>query len=137
MLREAARCGLNLDASGVALQAALQLPHGDHTLLSDNVLNTLSELRTRLDDQCGDASRVVDQWEETNALEDKLSQDDLANVVELCAKADSYPVGGDLSADAKRPLKQSLRGAWWILEVLPLQTRNYTPQGAKQQDILR
>ena len=137
MLREAVRCGMTLDASGVALQTALQLPHANHNTLPDAALHTLQDLRTRLITQSDDACKVVDQWEDVAALSNRLTQTDLSDIVETCARADSYPEGNTLSDDAKRPFKESLRGLWWILEILWLQTRDYTPQGVKEQDITR
>lgn len=137
MLREAVRCGMTLDASGVALQTALQLPHANHNTLPDAALHTLQDLRTRLITQSDDACKVVDQWEDVAALSNKLTQADLSVIVETCARADSYPQGDTLSDDAKRPFKESLRGFWWILEILWLQTRDYTSQGVKEQDITR
>ena len=137
MLREAVRCGLTLDASGVALQNALQVPHTDHSELSDAALHDLENLRTQLVNQTDSASKVVDEWEDIHKLEAKLTPTILSDVVELCARYDSYPERGILSEDAKRPIKESLTAKWQALEYLPLQTRDYTPEGDKFNNVTR
>lgn len=122
-------CGLILGASGVALEPALQWPREDTDVLTPASLAAYRTLKRRLMGQANDASKIVDEWRETKALADQLNQQDLIDIVEYCARADSFPPLGVLSRDVMGRFSESLSLAWKPLEYLSLVTRHYTANG--------
>jgi hypothetical protein len=137
MLREAVMCGLLLGARGVALQPALQWPCEDTDVLTPAALAAYRTLKRRLMGQANDASKIVDEWKETKALADQLKHQDLIDIVEYCAKVDSFPPRGVLSPDVMGRFSESLSLAWKPLEYLSLVTRHYTANGVLFSDVKR
>ena len=137
MLREAVMCGLILGASGVALEPALQWPREDTDVLTPAALDSYRTLKRRLMGQANDASKIVDEWKETEVLADQLQQQSLIDIVEYCARVDSFPARGVLSLDVMGRFSESLSLAWKPLEYLPLVTRHYAANGVLFPDVKR
>lgn len=73
---------------------------------------------------------------EIKATSSQITQEALARIVEEVAKHDAEAPSEE-TPDALRMVKESLTWAWWPLEGMWLQTRDYTHMGAKKKDVIR
>ena len=123
----------------------------------DPRLHALDALAKILESHSHDAKKEVDGWSECKPFIAQLSQSVLAEIVEAAANIDEFPEGfggavspeaigagapgpnktTELSMDMKREYKESLTLAWKPVEMLLLATRHYTPEGAKERNVVR
>jgi hypothetical protein len=136
MLREAVRCGVLLDASGVSLLPALRIPAHASNTVDLAVHAQLRRLARILNEQSTDAKLELAYLDRVNACCSMITQQALARYVEALASLDARtPI--ELCPDATRPIKESMTLCWWPLELLPLQNRDYTAKGTRTKDKLR
>lgn len=135
MLREAADCGIRLDASGVVLQPALS----DVTTVKSSLIIP-DELRTLLDQQSSGDTIEHDKDDEVQALiEEHLPHDVLLDLVPKAAAYDTGMVGdsagGPISDDLRHLPLESLTPKWFPVEVMVLSQRSYSGTEEKDHDV--
>lgn len=144
MLREVAQCGIRLDPVGMALQPAVAE--------CSNVLETEiipGELRRSLKHLLRAAAIEADEFDRLKKqVDEQLDRHKLSQIVELAAAGDTQhdqtPFADETTSagrqstkpnidDLLRMPKESLKGPWWILELLRLETRYQDPEGVMPQ----
>lgn len=149
------RSSLDLQTDqGLVASSSNNTPDGSTPL--DPRLDAVHKLAKILREQDDDPKKGIDGWAECKPYTAQLPQSVLAEMVEAAAKLDAFPDGADganlgpsvaparagaggseLSADAKKPFTESLTLAWKPVEGMLLSTRHYTPEGAKQRNVVR
>ncbi|RSH95514.1 hypothetical protein EHS25_000606 [Saitozyma podzolica] len=127
MIREAAKCGIRLDASQIVCQPAFS----DVQTVKDSGIIP-EQLRKLLDEMSLSPVIDYDKEEAVRALIDEhLRPPALLNLVTMAAAYDTtlegdVGAGAPISPDLEQLIEQSLTPQWYILELLPLETRTYT-----------
>ncbi|ORY24890.1 hypothetical protein BCR39DRAFT_545737 [Naematelia encephala] len=138
MLREAAYCGVRLDACGIALEPSLY--KSPPVIKGEMIPKRLLEiLKQELE---GSLIEQDDEEEVRRLIEEELGPDKVLRLVEEAARYDTAiddpDNGGPMSSDIERPIVESLTLRWWPLELLILQTRDYAgSRTGKEVDIWR
>jgi len=125
MLREAVRCGLRLGPRGVSLQPVLTIdPPTDPNLVS--TLDRLEKLNhyIRLKER---STRSAEPDRAIREILATMTQEDLAQLVEMAAKADTRVTdAGDIGRDMKCPIKESLTWPWRLISLVPMKPPVWT-----------
>lgn len=152
-MRDAVRCNLLLDASGVALMTALSLDteldrRGNDTPVAtlkaktgikDSTIAALKDLTHTLEEHADTTCAPTLELDHTNHLNQllgQLKQPQMAQIVELAAAFDSAPlVGNGANEDVMSNLHESLTSQWQILEHIPFITRGTTTKGVDVEQL--
>lgn len=127
MIREATKCGIRLDASQIVCQPAFS---NVQTVKDSGIIP--EQLRKLLDEMS--LSPVIDYEKEKSVrdlIDEHLRPPALLKLVTMAAAYDTalegdVGAGAPISPDLEHPIEQSLTPSWYILELLPLETRTYT-----------
>lgn len=159
LLREAVHCGLKLEAVGVCLQSAIHKHPAVSAsgLIPDELIKILNEeLR-------GETVEFETETRVRAIVDQFLPHSRLVEIIELATKYDAGPSTAPTTAedgktiedaasaipppkrlnplalgpDALSTARDSLRGAWWLLEGLILQTRKYEGNKDTGRDVWR
>lgn len=130
---------MRLSATGIAFLPAMTMPTvptADDPELeepSQTTMDHLERLKIQVEELLQDVRAEQDSRAKVEEINKGISQEQLANIVRLAAGRDVRD--GPLSRDAIQPVQDSLKGAWWPLEWIPLQSRDYTHPGAEADSV--
>ncbi|GMK53451.1 hypothetical protein CspeluHIS016_0100370 [Cutaneotrichosporon spelunceum] len=134
MVREAIDSGILLSAAGMRYLSAMAMPmlptgfnHNEVHGPRPETMERLWRLGEIVDEALTNPEHEQDLLTEVDTLRNNIPQDELRKLACLAAHRDVC--AGPPVIDNTRPVQESLKGVWWILECLPLKTRRYAPVG--------
>ncbi|GMK53435.1 hypothetical protein CspeluHIS016_0100210 [Cutaneotrichosporon spelunceum] len=132
ILREAVDCGLLISPAGTSYLAATAMPDfpaPEHCIIGalpePETLQNLAEMEKIVAAQLKEPHIEQDKRDELDILRARVPQSELRKIVNLAAERDVCPTP---TPDLLCTPRDSLRWLWWLLEILPLKTRRYTPE---------